>query len=243
MPFTFSHPAAILPVTLLPKKYYSLTGLVVGSIAPDFTYFIRVHTENLYGHTIHGLFLFDLPMGLLIALAYHQLVRNSLSDYAPGWIRSRIIPFKKFDWLQYQSANWIIVIISVLFGSATHLLWDSFTHENGYFVHIFHFLQKGINAFGFNMQLCKILQYLSTVFGGLVIVAAFLHLPEYKIPVKRGVNFYWFIFVIITLIIITIHISLKPGNIYWHDFIITAITGILLGLMITPLVMKSKVFE
>ena len=137
MPFTFSHPAAILPVTLLPKKYYSLTGLVVGSIAPDFAYFIRMDTQSLYGHTIHGLFLFDLPMGLLIAIAYHQLVRNSLTDYSPGWIRSRIIPYKSFDWLQYLSLNRIVVIISVLFGSATHLFWDSFTHGDGYFVNIF----------------------------------------------------------------------------------------------------------
>ena len=32
MGFTFSHPALIFPFNYLPKKYYSLNGLVVGSI-------------------------------------------------------------------------------------------------------------------------------------------------------------------------------------------------------------------
>ncbi|WP_113654854.1 DUF4184 family protein, partial [Pedobacter namyangjuensis] len=30
MPFTFSHPAIVLPLTYLPKKWFSLTGLVIG---------------------------------------------------------------------------------------------------------------------------------------------------------------------------------------------------------------------
>jgi hypothetical protein len=32
MPFTFSHPAAVLPFTKRPGKWYSVTGLVVGML-------------------------------------------------------------------------------------------------------------------------------------------------------------------------------------------------------------------
>ncbi|WP_220463965.1 DUF4184 family protein [Adhaeribacter radiodurans] len=41
MPFTFSHPAIVLPLTLLLRKWYSLTGLVIGSLTPDFEYFYQ----------------------------------------------------------------------------------------------------------------------------------------------------------------------------------------------------------
>ncbi|WP_262496247.1 DUF4184 family protein [Flavobacterium piscis] len=39
MPFTFSHPAIILPLKYLPKNWISLTGLIIGSLTPDFEYF------------------------------------------------------------------------------------------------------------------------------------------------------------------------------------------------------------
>ena len=35
MPFTFSHPAIILPLAKINAKYISLTALVAGSMAPD----------------------------------------------------------------------------------------------------------------------------------------------------------------------------------------------------------------
>lgn len=41
MPFTFSHPAIILPLSYLPKKWFSLTGLIIGSLIPDFEYLLE----------------------------------------------------------------------------------------------------------------------------------------------------------------------------------------------------------
>ena len=36
MPFTFSYPAIVLPLTYLPRRWFSLTGLIIGSLTPDF---------------------------------------------------------------------------------------------------------------------------------------------------------------------------------------------------------------
>ncbi len=240
MPFTFSHPAIILPVTLLPKKTYSLTGLIVGSIVPDFTYFINMDTETLYGHTLHGVFLFDLPIGLIIAILYHHLVRDPLTDHLPEWIRSRIIIFKGFNWLNYLSLNWFKVSMSIIFGALTHIFWDNFTHDNGYFVHIIPVLQHAFRFSGHYMSLATVLQYFSSMVGGIIIIAVFLHMPEYKIPVKRKLNYYWPVLSIITLLIIAVHVSVKPGSIHIHDLIVTSVTGVLAGLTITPIVIKTS---
>jgi hypothetical protein len=52
MPFTFSHPALILPLTRLPKRWVSATGLVIGSIVPDFEKFLKMNDGNTYSHTL-----------------------------------------------------------------------------------------------------------------------------------------------------------------------------------------------
>jgi hypothetical protein len=54
MPFTFSHPAIILPLKYFKKKWFSLTGLVIGSMTPDFEYFVRMRIQSNYSHTIEG---------------------------------------------------------------------------------------------------------------------------------------------------------------------------------------------
>ena len=134
MPFTLSHPAAILPLTYLPTRWFSLTGLVIGSLTPDFEYFLRMRLKSLYGHTVAGLFWFDLPLGLALAFIFHNQVRNSLFDNLPPFLGSRFQAFRQFDWNGYFIKNIGIVVVSILVGAASHLLWDSFTHDRGYFV-------------------------------------------------------------------------------------------------------------
>ena len=101
MPFTFTHPAIVLPLTFLPRKWYSLTGLVVGSLTPDFEYFLRMRIESNYSHTLSGLFWFDLPLGILLTFIFHNIVRDNLYDNLPFIFSSRLIKFKEFNWNNY----------------------------------------------------------------------------------------------------------------------------------------------
>ncbi len=134
MPFTFSHPAIILPFALFPKDKISMTGLVIGSLSPDFEYFIRMKIQSDYSHNLVGLFLFDLPMSILLAFIFHNIVRNTLYENLPKFIKSKLIRFMQFNWNQYFIKNYFAVIISILIGAVSHIFWDSFTHFEGYFV-------------------------------------------------------------------------------------------------------------
>src|SRR6476469_6066893 len=133
MPFTFSHPAIVLPVTYLPKKWYSLSALIVGSITPDFEYFIRMKDFSKYSHTWDGLFWFDVPLGLILLFIFHNVVRNILIVYLPFGLNIRFSSFANFNWNKYFRSNVIVVLISLIVGSASHLFWDSFTHAHEYF--------------------------------------------------------------------------------------------------------------
>jgi hypothetical protein len=97
MPFAFSHPAVILPLRLLPNRYYSLTGLVAGGMAPDFEYFIRMNLGSIYSHTLAGIFYFDIPVGIAICFIFHDVVRDGLIDHLLVTLQQRFYSLKGFN--------------------------------------------------------------------------------------------------------------------------------------------------
>ena len=240
MPFTFSHPAIVLPLTYLPRKWFSLTGLVIGSLTPDFEYFLRMRIKSNFSHTIDGLFWFDLPLGILLAFLFHNIVRPSLFDNLPTVLKSRFVAFRQFNWNAYFKKNWFIVIISILIGAASHIFWDSFTHNNGYFVEAIPALAKSVDLFGRQVQILKISQHSSTIIGGLVIAYAIYKLPSAKSE-NNEVSFkYWIVFAILSLTIIALRLlSGLEMNLY-GNMIVTAISAGLISLTLTPLLTRER---
>ncbi len=240
MPFTFSHPAIILPLTYLPRKWFSLTGLVIGSLTPDFEYFLRMRIKSNYSHTIDGLFWFDLPLGLLLAFIFHNIVRDSLFNNLPPFLKSRFSTFKQFDWNRHFKQNWIVLTISIIIGAASHIFWDSFTHDHGYFVQTIPALQNSVDFLGRQIPILKILQHSSTLLGGLVIAFAIYKLPTNKTE-KENINLnYWTILAGLTLTIIAVRLlsGLDPKQ--YGNVIVTGISAGLISLTITPWLTRTK---
>ena len=239
MPFTFSHPAIVLPLTYLPKKWFSITGLVIGSLTPDFEYFLRMKIQSNYSHTISGLFWFDIPLGLFLAFIFHNIVRNNLFDNLPTIIKSRFSTFKEFNWNSYFKKNWSIVLVSILIGSSSHIFWDSFTHNSGYFVEIFSILTAKIEFAGKQIPILKILQHSSTLLGGLVIVFTVYKLPTSQKSVKKINPKYWTILAVLTLTIIAIRILSGLSYTQYGSLIVSSISAILISLTLTPFLLKE----
>ncbi len=240
MPFTFSHPAIILPLTFLPRQWFSLTGLVIGSLTPDFEYFLRMRIKSNYSHTIDGLFWFDLPLGLLLAFIFHNIVRDSLFDNLPTTFKSRFSVFKQFDWKGHFKRNWFVVTISILIGATSHIFWDSFTHDHGYFVQTIPSLQKSVDFLGGQVPILKILQHSSTLLGGLVIAFAIYNLPTDKAE-KENINLkYWTIFAGLTLTIIAVRLLSGLELKQYGNVIVTAISAGLISLTLTPWLTRTK---
>jgi hypothetical protein len=240
MPFTFSHPAIILPLTYLPRKWFSLTGLIIGSLTPDFEYFLRMRIKSNYSHTIDGLFWFDLPLGLLLAFIFHNIIRDSLFNNLPSFLKSKLSTFKQFDWNRHFKQNWIVITISIIIGATSHIFWDSFTHDNGYFVQTIPALQNSVNFLGRQIPILKILQHSSTLLGGLVIAFAVYKLPTNKTE-KENINLkYWTILAGLTLTIIAVRLlsGLDPKQ--YGNVIVTGISAVLISLTITPWLTRGQ---
>lgn len=240
MPFTFSHPAIVLPLNYLPNRWFSLTGLIIGSLIPDFEYFLRMRIQSNYSHTIVGLFWVDLPLGLLLAFIFHNIVRNSLFDNLPIILKSRLSVFKQFDWNKYFKAKWLLVTISILIGATSHIFWDSFTHDYGYFVQSIPALTNTLNIFGRQVMILKILQHSSTLVGGLVIVFAFLKLKSNKNETGQLNLKYWGILTMMTLTIITARLFSGLELKQYGNLITTAISAGMISLILTPWFTRTK---
>jgi hypothetical protein len=239
MPFTFSHPAIILPLTYLPRRWLSLTGLVIGSLTPDFEYFLRMKVQSNFSHTIGGAFWFDLPLGLLLAFIFHHIVRDGLFNNLPGILKVRLLRFKKFGWNSYLKKNFIVVIISILIGVFSHLLWDSFTHESGYFVRTILCFTDQVEIFGKHVPFFKIAQHLSSLSGGLVIAFALLKLPKDKLINKR-INFkYWIALTLIVFLVLSVRLLVGLELKQYGNLIVTGISAIIIALILTPLLVGN----
>ncbi|MBP4139380.1 DUF4184 family protein [Flavobacterium geliluteum] len=241
MPFTFSHPAIVLPLHFLPKKWFSLTSLIIGTLTPDFEYFLRMKVQSTYSHTVYGIFWFDLPLGLLLAFVFHNIVRDSLFYNLPKVIKSRVLFFTEFNWNDYFKENWIVIIISFLIGIASHLFWDSFTHETGYFVNEIKVLQNTIYIADFEIPYYKIAQHLSSLVGMFVIILSLLKMPKNKIYKSYPNKKYWFIVAVLVLFILMIRLSVNFNINAIGNAIVSIISALMIALILTPFLIKLKV--
>lgn len=119
MPFTFSHPAIVLP--FLKNKNLSATALVAGSISPDLEYFFRMQMQSEISHTFLGIFLIDFPLGFIVIFTFHIIIKKSLIANLPYFFQSRMQLLRNSNWLQYFKNNILVVILSFFLGTLSHI--------------------------------------------------------------------------------------------------------------------------
>jgi len=238
MPLCFAHPAAVIPINSVNKRWFSLSGLVMGSITPDFEYFARMKGISIFSHTWPGLFWFDMPLAMLLMVFYNDLIKNNMIDHLPAFINRHVSAYKNADW-PYFKYNWPKIILSVFIGAATHIFWDGFTHSTGYFVQHIDFLASSVNIAGHEVFVYSILQQLSTVLGIAFIAWAISKLPKGEVTSDKNVGLYWGLVAgfIIATVIARLFTGLKLNDV--GDVLVTCVSGFLIGLIITSCIVRK----
>jgi hypothetical protein len=239
MPFTFAHPAIVLPLRKLPRHWHSLTGLIMGSITPDFEYFIRMRVQSIYSHTWSGLFWFDVPLGMLLTFVYLRFIRDGLIAHLPLALNRRFSKCRGVALM--KSLRYVIVMaLSVLIGATSHLLWDSFTHPNGYFVQLMPMLSFAIPIHHHYIAVYKLLQHGSTLAGFAFITIVVYKLPKEKSTPIAQITGYWY--VILISVILTVIVRLLCGLTLkaYGNLIVTCICGVLIGLIFSSFLVYVK---
>lgn len=236
MPFTFAHPAILLPF----RKYLSVTGLIIGCMSPDFEYFLRFRIYSTFSHTFLGTLFFCLPISIIISIIFHEIIRNSLIENAPNYFYSRTKKYINFNWINYLINNKAKVVISILIGIFSHIFWDSFTHENGFFVKEIKILQSTFVINQQDFHLLKILQHLSTFLGLIYIFYIFNNLCKNDNSIhKMNLKFYLSI-VITTFILLFALIKFNSDTLKIGNLIATIISSTCISTLIICLIFKIK---
>ncbi|GAU68353.1 hypothetical protein SSP35_07_01550 [Streptomyces sp. NBRC 110611] len=144
MPFTLSHAAAVLP---LMRRRSGCTGaargplvasaLVAGALAPDMTYYADSVVPGgmefgTFTHSLSGVLTVDVLVTVALVAGW-LLVREPVLALLPAarrgrvsaWVRGRPWRPRGVRELAALAARFAV---SAVLGSATHVVWDSFTH-------------------------------------------------------------------------------------------------------------------
>jgi hypothetical protein len=173
MPFTFAHPAAILP--LRRSRFLQTVPLIIGSLVPDVPYFFPMRLGRAFPdtHTLYGSFSMCLPLGMALLIST-LLLREPLTVLLGA--RARWVCLRSIERFTARPLRWPIALLSILIGSWTHIVWDSFTHQSGWTAMRVAALSAPVSLFGWETSTSHLLQYVSSVFGLLVVAIWFRRL-------------------------------------------------------------------
>jgi len=130
MPWTFVHPAAVLPLRRFGAAHHRFGALVIGSLSPDFAYYLNRFDLADAAHTLPGLATLCLPSSLAV-LVLARLLHGPVAHLLPEPHRSAIEALPRLPALN-DVRRLPGLSAAILVGAATHNAWDSFTHRSGY---------------------------------------------------------------------------------------------------------------
>jgi Domain of unknown function (DUF4184) len=172
MPCTLSHPAAVLPFRRVCPHYLDFPALVIGSMTPDFGYYIHRFDVASFAHTIPGTFVVCLPSGVFLLLIFY-LVRKPVCFILPMPHREALLPLcSAVPALNLRSLA--MILLSLLLGAWSHILWDSFTHQTGWFVQRVGWLREPLlTVDSSSFPGYYLLQQFSTIAGAAILLVAY----------------------------------------------------------------------
>ncbi|MGZ9587174.1 DUF4184 family protein [Paenibacillus marinisediminis] len=261
MPFTFAHPIYIAPLKALKPAYVSMTGLVLGAMAPDLEYFIALEPHQWIGHSAAGLFFEAIPLSILLAYWFHHVVKLALSRHLPSWwdLDQRAYMLASGPrWGLRSFKDWAVFIGSVIVGFYSHIGLDAFTHVSGAMVTqlpwlkatvaggvpVYKLLQHGLSLLGMLLELLVLLYFLRR--SGRVAA------PDqgngatqgaYIRPSVRGKLLYWGIACAIMCVTLALKLLLSTSGNWIGAVVVAPISGLALGITAASLLSRSGPFE
>ncbi|MFH8385963.1 DUF4184 family protein [Kitasatospora sp. NPDC018058] len=170
MPFTFSHPAAVLPLLRAAGERGPLvaSALVAGSMAPDVPFFAESLLPGVYEHggLLHRWWAVptvDVAIAAALVAGWHGLLRAPLVGLLPerwaGGAEALTVRRAEGSGIRGADAAWFLG--SAAIGAATHVGWDAFTHGDRLGVRLLPVLERKVAG----VPLYEALQYGTSALG------------------------------------------------------------------------------
>ncbi|HVP32578.1 MAG TPA: DUF4184 family protein [Steroidobacteraceae bacterium] len=176
MPFTLAHPAAVLP--LRGTRLLRTAPLILGAVTPDVPYYLPSvgggRPLRLDTHTWVAACTLDVAIGMAL-LAAMVLLREPLTVLLPP--RARWLCLAALEPFRRLRVAWLLAPLAIVIGVWSHLLWDSFTHPDGWAVRHIPALSDPVTIGWYSGELYHVLQYLSSAVGLGILALWYARLP------------------------------------------------------------------
>ncbi|NND07781.1 MAG: DUF4184 family protein [Saprospiraceae bacterium] len=241
MPFTLAHPAIVIPLRKTGIKL-SLTGLIIGSMAPDLEFLLQMREVESVGHHWYGILLFDVPIAILLSFLFHNLLRNKLLVNLPRAYRKRCIHLLDFNWNKYAMKNKGRLLLSFFIGILSHLAWDAFTHHDSLVVSQLPFLSADIHFMHYTLPVYFSLQILCSLLGMAMVHQQILSMPMISNcrETLRTDHHYWTTLILLSFITITFRLVLWPEFNSFGGIIIAIMGSILYSWILVSIFSKNN---
>ncbi|UHA72775.1 DUF4184 family protein [Paenibacillus sp. 481] len=256
MPFTFAHPLYAVPFHRMGMFTLSLSGLILGSMAPDFEYFIALEPHQVIGHTFKGLLLEAIPLSILFAWLFHYVIKHALVLHLPSWFDLDRRAYQLIrSWRLRSYKDWLIFIGSVVIGFATHVFLDAWTHRSGWFVTAFPGMQQPIVA---GIPLYKMMQHGLSLLGLTIegvllwkllagrryssadtVKSAPTPISFVRVSTASKVR-YWGVVIFVVLLIVIAKFTISESSNMIGILVVSPLSGIMLGVTIASLMVKFR---
>jgi len=151
MPFTISHAVLAPPIAKLTGYRLPISALAIGTMTPDL---YRLFTSETYdiSHQWQGLIVPNLLIGLSFCLLWYGLYRPVIFRWI-GMLKP--IDCGSFD----KMLGFILsVIIALIVGISSHLIWDGLTHSDFRTFAFDQFLNRPVSLFDHIYPMHRVLQ-------------------------------------------------------------------------------------
>lgn len=254
MPFTVSHIAAVLPLHKPLRRLGLISAAAIGAMAPDLDLILPIHLAREQTHGRLALLTFCLPAGLAAWALFQALIKGALIEVLPNRIYGRLIAEHLGARLGSAKA-WLYAALAVLFGALTHVVWDSFTHEDARGVRVLPVLGESGPELGGSWPLYRWLQHGSTVIGAAAVFMAFwlwiAHAGRPNPPQQRRLSAHerhrWMaLYILIPVLLVALAPLNQNGWRRLHLtsaltlFAVTGIRGAALGLAFTSALIRRR---
>lgn len=240
MPFTLAHPAVVI---FSKNKNFNILGLILGSMAPDFIYFLLFNPSSNLGHTLLGFIILNLPICFLLNYLILKFIKNPFIINLPSKICNYYTYLISCDFNFKSTKDVFVFTYSCIVGMLTHIIWDAFTHKTGYFVVNINLLKESIHILGYQVPFFKLLQHGSTLLGFFVILYYFYTIRRYSNKYIRSNKFQYHLTAISIQILIIILSYLIFKNFGIGRFVVTFINGLFLGYLTSSIIYRYKLFK
>lgn len=152
---------------------------MIGSMSPDFAYFVPGDFTRVETHSAAGLFVFCWPVSLALWLLFVRVLELPTFALLPENWRTRFPSSNGAFTFQVLA----LASVAVILGALTHVVWDSFTHRGTVVVKAIPALHAvAFYVDGWRIRWFLVLQVASSAFGLLALAIWAWRLPPGQYP-------------------------------------------------------------